>query len=208
MFHSHIFGVEEHIVDVEDKIVWLPIVFLPPKQQQFYVPKLNAMKKVSTLTVLAALLLLGACEKESRNVETSQPSPNRVVVIPSDGKTASTTILMSEIGHDEKICPGCVLYDGEMIHLDCMGFGNYCRLAAAVQLQQVGTAVTATTTDTFDLTSEDFFLMPDRSLDYVDEKGSHIFLNIPEQMVYRDTATLQFTFTGLFFSEIAAYSNN
>jgi hypothetical protein len=72
----------------------------------------------------------------------------------------------------------------------------------------MGTAITATTTDTFDLTSEDFFLMPDRSLDYVDEKGSHIFLNIPEQVVYRDTATLQFTFTGLFFSEIAAYSNN
>ena len=89
-----------------------------------------------------------------------------------------------------------------------MGDGHYCRLASAVQLQQVGTAVTATTTDTFDLTSEDFFLMPDRSLNYTDEKGHRIFLNIPEQMVYRDTATLQFTFTGLFFSETAAYSNN
>ena len=31
---------------------------------------------------------------------------------------------------------------------------------------------------------------------------------IPEQMVYRDTSSLQFTFTGLFFSETAAYSNN
>ena len=30
----------------------------------------------------------------------------------------------------------------------------------------------------------------------------------PEQMVYRDTASQQFTFTGLFFSETAAYSNN
>lgn len=209
MLRSHIFGVEEHIVDVEDKIVWLPIVFLLPEITKIIrVPKQKAMKKVSTLTVLAAILLLGACEKESRNVETSPPSPNRVVVIPSDGKTASATILMSEIGHDEKICSGCVLYDGEMIHLDCMGFGNYCRLAAAVQLQQVGTAVTATTTDTFDLTSEDFFLMPDRSLNYTDEKGNRIFLNIPEQIVYRDTATLQFTFTGLFFTNTPAYSND
>ena len=89
-----------------------------------------------------------------------------------------------------------------------MGYGNVCRQLTSVALQQVGTAITATTTDTFDLTSEDFFLMPDRSLDYVDEKGSHIFLNIPEQMVYRDTATLQFTFTGLFFSDRAAYNNN
>ena len=79
--------------------------------------------------------------------------------------------------------------------------------ASAVTLNQSGTAVTATTTDTFGLTSEDFFLMPDRSLNYTDEKGNRIFLNIPGQMVYRDTATLQFTFTGLFFSDRAAYSN-
>ena len=89
-----------------------------------------------------------------------------------------------------------------------MGEGNVCRQATSVVLNQIGTAVTATTTDTFDLTSEDFFLMPSRSLDYVNEKGIHIFLNIPGQMVYRDTATQQFTFTGLFYSSSAAYSNN
>ena len=99
------------------------------------------------------------------------------------------------------------MIDGHIFHVDCMGNGNYCATIAAVQLQQIGTAVTATTTDTFDLTSEDFFLMPDRSLEYVDEKENHIFLNVPEQMVYRDTTSLQFTFTGLFFSETAAYSN-
>jgi hypothetical protein len=165
------------------------------------------MKRVLTLTLLAAMLL-GACEKESKMAGANQPSPNRVVVIPSDGKTAATTILLSQIGHDGKNCPGCVLYNGNMIHLDCMGYGHFCAFTASVQLQQTGTAVTATTTDTFGLTSLDFFLMPNRSLDYEDEKGNHIFLNIPGQMVYRDTATLQFTFTGLFFSDRAAYSNN
>ena len=88
-----------------------------------------------------------------------------------------------------------------------MGYGHYCRAVAQVTLNVSGTDITATTTDTFDLTSEDFFLMPDRSLNYTDEKGNRIFLNIPGQMVYRDTTTLQFTFTGLFFSETAAYSN-
>jgi len=165
------------------------------------------MKKVLTLTLLAATLL-GACEKESKMAGANQPSSNRVVVIPSDGKTASATILVSQIGHDGKTCNGCVLDGGDYIHVDCMGEGHYCAFAASVQLQQVGTAVTATTTDTFGLTSEDFFLMPSRSLDYEDEKENHIFLNIPGQMVYRDTATLQFTFTGLFFSERAAYSND
>ena len=63
-------------------------------------------------------------------------------------------------------------------------------------------------TDTFGLTSADFFLMPDRSLSYTDENNNRIFLNIPEQLVYRDTTTLQFTFTGLFFSTTAAYNND
>lgn len=166
------------------------------------------MKKVLTLTGIATMLLLGACEKENKNDGMGRPSPNRVVVIPSDGKAASTTILVSHIGHNGKNCGGCVLDGGEFIHLDCMGDGNYCSFATAVELQHVGTEVTATTTDTFGLTSQDFFLMPDRSLDYTDDKGCRIFLNIPRQMVYRDANTLQFTFTGLFFSERAAFSNN
>ena len=172
-----------------------------------YVLKLNAMKNVLTLTAFAAILLFGACEKENENAEMFQPSVNRVVVIPSNNKTASTTILLSQIGHDAKTCNGCVWDGGKMVHENCMGDGHYCAFAAAVQLDQVGDIITATTTDTFDLTSEDFFLMPDRSLNYTDENNNRIFLNIPGQMVYRDTATLQFTFTGLFFSETAAYSN-
>ena len=166
------------------------------------------MKKVLTSTILAAMLLFGACETERGSAEVRYPTPDRVVVIPSDDKTASVTMIVSQIGHDEKDCPGCVLYDGNMIHLDCMGFGHYCRLAAAVHLQQIGTAVTVTTTDTFGLTSLDFFLMPDRSLEYMDDKGNPIYLNIPKQMVFRDTTTLQFTFTGLSFSERPMYSNN
>ena len=89
-----------------------------------------------------------------------------------------------------------------------MGDGNYCAVAAAVQFQQAGYTINAVTTDTFDLTSEDFFLMPDRSLDYVDEKNNHYYLNIPSQLVYRDSTTLQFTFTGLFFSTSPAYEND
>ena len=89
-----------------------------------------------------------------------------------------------------------------------MGHGNYCATSAAVQLQQAGYTINAVTTDTFDLTSEDFFLMPDRSLDYTDDKNNHYYLNIPGQMVYRDSTTLQFTFTGLFFSNSPAYEND
>lgn len=160
-----------------------------------------------TLTLLAALLL-GACEKVENQTATQEQTLNRVVALSGNAKTGNSTHLFAmSMGHSSKDCKGCVMINGHAVHVNCMGSGRECANIAAVQLQQIGTAVTATTTDTFDLTSEDFFLMPDRSLEYVDEKENRIFLNIPGQMVYRDTATLQFTFTGLFFSEAAAYSN-
>ena len=166
------------------------------------------MKKVLTLTLLAAALL-GACEKEGAQTATHERTLNRVIALPDDGKTGNSTVLLAiSIGHDGKNCNGCVFEDGKLFHMDCMGEGNYCATATSVHLQQTGTIVTATTTDTFGLTSEDFFLMPDRSLDYEDEKGNHLFLNIPSQTVYRDTTTLQFTFTGLSFSNTAVYSND
>jgi len=161
------------------------------------------MKKVLKLTILAAILFV-ACGKD--NAESCHSSWNRVV--PSDSKTASSMVLFVHIGHEAKGCNGCVYTHGEWIHVDCMGFGNYCATSSSVQLQQVGTALTATTTDTFDLTSEDFFLMPDRSLEFEVDKGVYEYLNIPEQLVWRDSATLQFTFTGLSFTSIPLYYNN
>ncbi|MCR4873007.1 MAG: hypothetical protein K5885_05620 [Bacteroidales bacterium] len=57
------------------------------------------------------------------------------------------------------------------------------------------------------MTSEDFFVMPYRSLNYTDENNNRIFLNIPAQQVYRDSVTQQFTFTGLFFTDDPEYTN-
>ena len=75
-------------------------------------------------------------------------------------------------------------------------------------LQSFNGEITATTTDTFGLTTEDFFNMPDRSLSYTDENNNRVYLNIPEQLVFRDTATQQFTFTGLFFTTVPEYTND
>lgn len=164
------------------------------------------MKKV--LLIAAAFLLIQSCGKTVVNQNDFQGLNNRLIPLESGSKEVGY-LLVTTIGHLYSDCGGkCVTIDGIQCHVDCMGEGNVCRQATSVVLNQIGTAVTATTTDTFDLTSEDFFLMPSRSLDYVNEKGIHIFLNIPGQMVYRDTATQQFTFTGLFYSSAAAYSNN
>ena len=50
--------------------------------------------------------------------------------------------------------------------------------------------------------------MPYRSLEYIDENNNRVYLNIPAQMVYRDSATRQFTFTGLFLTEGPEYNND
>ncbi len=161
--------------------------------------------KVIIKIILMSSLFLG-CQRQVA----FEREPNRLIPIPEQGeaKTANIFGLWILAGHDGSKCPGCITIAGHTTHQDCQGHGNKCRKSSSVTLQQIGTDITATTTDTFGLTSEDFFLMPDRSLNYTDEKGNRIFLNIPGQMAYRDTTTLQFTFTGLFFSETAAYSNN
>ena len=167
------------------------------------------MKRALTLTTLAVIFLLGSCKKEKQNDESYHPSPNRVIILPSDGKSLSNTLFVMSIGHKAEECNGCIWDGGRLVHLNCMGPGSYCSVSAVVQLEQIGTAITATTTDTFDLTSEDYFLMPARSLYYyTEDNNNHVYLNIPEQMVYRDTATLQFTFTGLFLTNVPEYSND
>lgn len=166
------------------------------------------MKRVLTLTTLAVIFLLGSCKKEKQNDESYRPSPNRVITLPSDGKSLSNTLFVMSIGHKAEECNGCIWDGGKLVHLNCMGPGSYCSVSAVVQLEQIGTAITATTTDTLDLTSEDFFLMPDRSLNYTDENNNRVYLNIPEQMVYRDAVTRQFTFTGLFITNTPEYNND
>ena len=164
------------------------------------------MKK--TLLIAAAFLLIQSCGKTVINQNDLSVINNRLIPLESDSKEDGY-LLVTTIGHLSSDCGGkCITIDGNKCHIDCMGYGNVCRQATSVHLQQTGTVVTATTMDTFGLTSENFFLMPDRSLHYEDEKGNHLFLNIPSQMVYRDTATLQFTFTGLSFSNTEVYSNN
>lgn len=167
------------------------------------------MKKVSTLAIfMATVLLLVSCGKEKESVNETLPTWNRVVFASSGAKSGSNTFLLISIGHSAKGCNGCVWDNGEWVHMNCMGEGNNCSKAAAVQFQQIGMSICVTTTDTFGLTSEDFFNMPDRSLEYMDEDNNRVYLNIPAQMVYRDTATKQFTFTGLFFSDGPTYTND
>ena len=58
-------------------------------------------------------------------------------------------------------------------------------------------------------TSGDFFNMPARSLTVLDNLDvTARFLNIPAQILERDSLTRHFTFTRMFFSDTAAYIND
>ena len=167
------------------------------------------MKKMFLYLIVAtAMLMCPSCEKTTDTQGEGYLLDNKVIPLPTETKE-SGYLLTITIGHLRTHCGGsCISINGKPCHIDCMGDGHICLNSAAVSLNQVGADLTATTIDTFGLTSEDFFNMPDRSLEYMDEDNNRVYLNIPAQMVYRDTATKQFTFTGLFFSETAEYTNN
>ena len=161
------------------------------------------MKKTIIGIMVVMSFVQMACHKEESN---QTDWGNRVVSIQNNGKLVGTTYFYLSIGHDGTKCSGCVYRHGQWVHENCQGFGNLCSTSASVTLQQVGTDITATTTDTFGLTSLDFFNMPARSLS-TGESGNNAYLNIPAQLVERDTATLQVTFTGLFYTNKPEYNN-
>ena len=160
------------------------------------------------LIVTTAMLMCPSCEKTTDTQGKGYHSDNKVILLPTETKESSYLLTITT-GHLRTHCGGsCISINGKPCHIDCMGDGHICLTSAAVSLNQVGADLTATTTDTFGLTSEDFFNMPDRSLNYTDENNNRVYLNIPEQLVYRDSVTKQFTFTGLFFTTVPEYTND
>ena len=157
---------------------------------------------VVALSLSLSLLILGCQTTTEQNTN----SKNRLIPLPSYDKVGSSYLMLSEVGHDGAKCPGCVLEGGQLIHVDCQGDGHSCTLSSNVNLFTVGGTIVAVTTDTVGLTSEDFFNMPARSLS-TGEGGNSAYLNIPPQLVERDTATLQFTLTGLFYTNKPEYNN-
>ncbi len=98
------------------------------------------------------------------------------------------------------------MINGKIVHVDCQGEGHACNKSSNVALSYaLDNNLIATTLDTFGFTTLDILNMPSRSFSLEVEPGIYSYLNIPAQLVYRDTATLQFTFTGLSFTNRPLY---
>ena len=157
---------------------------------------------------LCLVLSLCTCHKTEK-MQTSVHE-STAILLNSDTKGSNYAIIVA-LGHHISECGGkCVCVNGKLCHYDCMGDGNACAASANVNLVQIsGNSYTATTLDSTALTNEDFFNMPARSLfvEY-DEKNNEVWMNIPEQVVFRDSVSRQFTFTNLYYSNAQVYSNN
>ena len=154
------------------------------------------------MIAFSTLLTIHSCRKENCAVM----SENRLFQSSDGAKTDNQYWMICAIGHDGSKCPGCVTINGKRVHIDCQGEGHECQKATRILLQwSVDSVLSATTLDTFDLTNLDIFNMPARSLSLEIDEGVYSYLNIPSQLVYRDTTTLQFTFTGLSFTSRPLY---
>ena len=164
------------------------------------------MKKI--LFAILLLFFVISCQKQTEdNIQKNYESTAARI----EGNAKSTTYSLSfQTGHQASECNGCVTINGRSFHVDCMGQGNACLNSSLVSLVQIsGNSYMATTLDSTALTNEDFFNMPARSLfvEY-DEKNNEVWLNIPAQLVYRDSSTNQFTFTNLYYSNAQIYGDN
>lgn len=165
-------------------------------------------KKFFFISVLLAAILFSfmACEKrETLKIDTEHWAQE----IPNDKKTGTLYSIGTLCGHTISECGGnCMppLFGG---HLDCQGNGTHCAMSATMLVEPVSSSLyTATTQDSTDLTSEEFFNMPARSLyTGMDDSGAPRWLNIPAQLSLRDSVTRVFTFNGVFFSQQQVYKN-
>ena len=160
------------------------------------------MKK--NLFLISILILCFSCKKNEIKEPTEPTTLNTVQMI-SDAK-GLFGVLYASLGHSGTNCPGCVASGGQHIHLDCQGPGNACQIRITMSLVPTRDgAYYGIVTNPDDLTSNNTFLMPNRSFYIIDSSGE--FLNIPEQTVYRDEENETFMFYDIFFSEWQMFGN-
>ena len=162
---------------------------------------------LSIFVLLCAISLsFFSCEKrESLTID----SEHWAQEIPNAKKTGTLFSISMQCGHTISECGGNCNMSPFGGHVDCQGHGNHCTMSATMLVEPAtATLYTGITQDSTDLTSEEFFNMPARSLYMgLDNAGAPHWLNIPAQLSIRDSVTRLFTFQGLYFSDQQIYKN-
>jgi len=151
------------------------------------------------------ILLFFACSKKEITEMAAFDKSNSAQLL-SDEKEMIFYVEI-RVGHNGDGCNGCVTTGGTNHHVDCKGYGTYCVVSANLSLAAEGEDgyYYGIVLNPDEFCDDDFFLMPNRSLYIEESKGK--FLNIPEQMVYRDEETGVFIFYDIFFSDSQIFEN-
>lgn len=161
------------------------------------------MKKI-VFAIIMGLTITACSEKESQFQKTSE---HTATLLASDSKQATNYFILAKCGHLAKDCNNsCTTSGGLIFHVDCTGAGNICDIAGYIAVTPMPNSnfYQAVTTGKGDFTGGDFFLMPDRSLAI---EGDEYFLNIPEQLIFRDSVSGQFTLNDLFYTNYQYFDN-
>ncbi|MDL2231020.1 hypothetical protein LJB75_01215 [Bacteroidales bacterium OttesenSCG-928-L19] len=166
------------------------------------------MKEKFIFPIFIFVLLFFSCSK----TDTIHQIPLKGLnyVIPSnDASKGHESGYVITVGHLASACSGCVMAGGQIMHIDCMGPGTACTVTFIGKPgdQTKNSFFAIITTNGNELTAENYFLMPDRSLFVEDRNPEDLWLNIPAQYVEKD-ADGQFTFTGLHYSNLPLYPND
>ena len=157
--------------------------------------KLKLSQQQRILLFSSLLMLNFSCQERGHTIA---PTTGKLIPVETSTKESNQYVMFCTMGHDGTNCKGCITMNGQTLHVDCQGAGNVCRKSSSIALSyDASNNLTACTLDTFGLTNLGYFNMPARSLSFEIDEGVYSYLNIPSQLVYRDTTTLQFTFTGL-----------
>lgn len=164
----------------------------------------------TTVGIFIVFSLISCDKKQSEGSNISETEPVGVYVGPTEGgsKSAFNGIwdrIEIRVGHDRSECNGkCYM---NKVHADCMGVGSACKVRTSLNLSIRGDNIfCATTVDAEELTTLEFFQMPDRSV-RVDRYGTLYWMNIPAQLVERDQTTGQFSFNNVSFTFLQNYPN-
>lgn len=171
------------------------------------------MKKDFISLLIMSLLVISGCDKTFISNSPGAMPENYATIMDTCSKDSGRPIeITTRVGHSINECNGCIYFNGTLGHADCQGWGDAC--VVKIRLWPIGGQPKGETfsmaVDTlWEPTYGDFFNMPARSLTILDNPDATFrFLNIPAQLLERDSLTQQFIFNGLFFSDTAAYSNN
>lgn len=168
------------------------------------------MKKI-ILSAFVAMFLMSACEKVIQKTETSSPKYDNVAIpIMSNAKEGTYYEVKVKVGHSGENCPGCIYRNGKLCHIDCQGFGTYCNPTATVKVEGggKGPVYQMITINAYDLTDQDTFFFPNRSLLILDTTNvQEIWLNIPEQELIRDYIQGNFVFQNVTYDNTPLFQN-